>query len=476
MKRFAILFAVIVALVAVFAAAIHLKTLAGRPDVLLKRLKAGSGDAEDIKMRLNLAHEDPVPAMIEAYSDAEASADFRADVLKLLFSKYARSRDERILPILQAAVKSPDVVIRRTAVDGFDLYGETRDRLSLLGCVNDSDPAIRRKTYTVLTSGVGRSDLWDEMTAEQRSALIKTCRDRMATEADPETRFLARSVIGREIEFLCQRAREAVDRGDIGKGEKFLQDALALDPTSQNAKISLVRYYLAADMKKKALELGDRYGAILHVPKLAAAPVVDGDPTDKAWDKAFRYVDKPFYHGTSRWVAKTVDGKTDMYIGHLDGTVYVAVIGYEKDLGKLIIRHTGRDTECWKDDCVELFFDPANTGTYGYQFVINPVGALFDYCIKDRDRTRNWPCRAAAKIFNGRHYWACEFAIAGMDLENHPLAADSLWGINIARTRIGPAAEQCIWWPTYGYSLRFNLYPLAVFDGLDKPSSAPKAK
>ena len=39
--------------------------------------------------------------------------------------------------------------------------------------------------------------------------------------------------------------------------------------------------------------------------------LIDGDPTDKAWEKALRYVNKPLYHTTSRWAPKEVEGKTD---------------------------------------------------------------------------------------------------------------------------------------------------------------------
>ena len=72
----------------------------------------------------------------------------------------------------------------------------------------------------------------------------------------------------------------------------------------------------------------------------------------------------------------------------------------------------------------------------------------------------------AAGVFRDRGYWGCEFAVATSAMGDYEITSESLWGMNIMRTRIGPASEQQAWWPTYGFSLRFHLYPIAVFEGL----------
>lgn len=161
----------------------------------------------------------------------------------------------------------------------------------------------------------------------------------------------------------------------------------------------------------------------------------------------------------------------DFYIGHRDGTVYIAVLGYEDDLSKLVVRHKSRDGNIWLDDCVEIFFDPSNSETEVYQFIINPLGAMFDQ-YKGR-RGENVLCEWKAKVFHDRGYWACEFSVAAKNLHKRTITGDSIWGINIVRARIGPASEHCQWWPTFGWAHRYHLFPLAVFEGLDKPASKP---
>jgi len=485
MRRFLTIAGLIAAILVVFFGLALWKIRANRPEVLLEKLRRGRGDKEELKMKLKLSRGDIIPGMIAMYNDRSADLVFRADMLELLFSRYRRSSDQRILPVLREALASSETLLRRTAVTYFDMYGGVKEHLYLLDRLDDPDPQIRRQVLITFTSrGMGgrgmrgmrgRQDtFWPMLSDQQRKTLVENCSRKMRTEKDPDLRFLARAVVGREINFLCEKAYETVSTAEFEKGERLLKRALELDADNHQARIRMARHFLAAGMKKKALELAEKYNALLRIPLLKSVPTIDGDPTDRAWDGAFRYVDKPFYHTTSRWASKRVEGKTDFYIGHRDGTIYIAVLGYEEDLNKLTVRYKTRDSDVFKDDCVELFFDPGCSEKDVYQFIVNPIGALHDDSSKSGARD-NFVCQRKAKIFHDRGYWAMEFAVAAKDLHDQTIAADSIWGINIIRARIGPASEHCAYWPTFGWAHRYHLLALAVFDGLEKSTSAPAA-
>jgi hypothetical protein len=479
MKRFLTIAGLIVAMVAVFVGLALWRMRSERPDLLLEKLRLGKGDKDVLNMKFNLARGDTVPLMAEAFRAENADPAFRVDMLELLFKRYNRSGDERILPVLKEALKHSDATIRKTAVTGFDLYGSDEQRLLLIDSLDDPDAEIRRKVLVLLSSESSDrfregdrpyDEMWSSIPEEKRLTLVGKCKEKMSAETEEELRFLARAVVGREIEFLGNKAHQAAESGDFEKGEGLVRQALALDAENHQARIRLVRHLMMAGMREKALETAEEYGALLHIPLLAEAPAIDGDPTEEAWKSAYRYVDKPFYHTTSRWAPKQVEGKTDFYIGHRDGAVYVAVIGYEDDLSKLTVKHKERDSQCFLDDCVELFFDPDNSESEVYQFVINPIGALFDgYMTRDWE---NMVCDWKAQVFHDRGYWSCEFAIEAKNMHGRKIAADSVWGINIARARIGPASEYCAWWPTFGWAHRYDLFPLAVFEGLGTPAGA----
>ncbi len=155
-------------------------------------------------------------------------------------------------------------------------------------------------------------------------------------------------------------------------------------------------------------------------------------------------------------------GQLHSHVSRLfDDLVYHAVLGYEEDLTRLVQAHKGRDSDVWRDDCVELIFDPANTEREVYQFVINPAGVLFDQANSNQEK--NFKCQYSSAVFADRGYWACEFALDGEDLDNHPIKPGTIWSLNVYRTRIGLGNEQTSVWPTFGFSQRMDIFPIAIF-------------
>ena len=164
---------------------------------------------------------------------------------------------------------------------------------------------------------------------------------------------------------------------------------------------------------------------------------------------------------TSRWVQQPLKGKSKAYIGHRGGKIFIAVLGYEPDLTKLILRYTGRDDPVWRDDCAELIFDPGNTEKDYYQFGVNAIGSMAD--IYNGDGSKNFKCRHKGNVFRDRGYGAIEFAVDGKDLDHHPIEPGAIWSLNVFRVRIGAASEHGGIWPTFGWTQRLNVYPFAIF-------------
>jgi len=457
-RRLLVIPAIVVALGTVLT---YRHVRARTPEALLARLARRGGDKEELIMRINVARGDVITPIISAYRDTTATSAFRADLIELLFKRNFRSSDQAIEEVLLDALGEPDVVVRRRAVRALALYGTERLQLALVDCVRDSDEEIRRQAYLVLGSR-GRdveNRLWKEISAEKKKTMIDACVERMKTETDPETRMLARAVVGREIEIRAESAREAVQATDLVRAEEIFRSALALDPENEQAQVRLVRFYFDNVDKEKALALAREYNALIEVAELSEAPVIDGDPTDPVWEEAWS-TDR-FYHTTSRWVAKPTTGKSAASIGHRDGRIYIAVKGFESDLSKMVVRNLPRDGDVCLDDCVEIIFDPAVTGKNHYQFIINPLGVLFDQ--QDQNKSRNFKCEYKAAVFQDRGYWGLEFSLDGKDLGDHPIESGTIWSFVVFRVRIGAASEHGCIWPIFGWSHRMNIYPLAVF-------------
>lgn len=476
MKRAAIITAVITAIIVLFVGAIAVKLLLRSPASLINSLRSATGpEREKILMKIGLTTDDVVPALIAALRDVSAGAEFRGIIVDLMFRKYNRNRDERITVALREALGDKDPAVRRSVVEGFATYMEAGERVVVLDRIDDSDPGVRKVVYELLVADGWRwrrgGNVWDGMDETQKTRLIDTASKCAATEPDEDLNFLARSVLGRQIEDLCNDAVQAFQKSDVVGMEDLLIKALSLDPGNLQARIRMVRMLLKTGEQEKALKLAEEYGALMKIPPLPSAPEIDGDPTDKAWKSAF--AGNIAYRANARWATRLTQSKSRFYAGYYEQTIYIGVLAYEDDLSKLIMQKMNRDDRIWEDDCVELFFDPSNSEKDVYQFVINPRGVLFD--TYQNDNRNNFECEQAAAVFKDRGYWACEFAIKASEMNGHTITTDSIWGIDIMRTRIGPASEQCAWWPTFGNSLRFHLHPLAVFENAPAATNAEDA-
>ena len=456
----------VLALVALFVAGVHMALYAKGPERLIRKLRRARGEDNraPLVMKLGLMRGDTVPLLLEAFRDADAPRDFRRVLLDLLLKKYHRTSDSRIRQVLLEAAKDDDPQLRIHVVQGLAVFGSDEDHLELLDLMADASPDVRWQVYALLTAGNSFDHgVWRHMDEAVQAEVTALARTRVHKEQDPELKAMARSVVGRRIGAMAYKAVERLQTADVLGAEALLNEALELDPESHLARIRLVRHYLATEDRDKALATAEKFGALIRIPRLATAPDVDGDPEENAWTNA--YVSDTSYMNSSRWIARPAEGKTRTCLGHHDGVLYVAVYGYEDDLDKLLVRHTARDSPVWRDDCVEIMLDPSLTEKRFYKFAINAAGALDDgYRGARRGTKQDFVCRHAAGVFRDRGYWACEFAVAAKDLDGNSIAPESLWGINVVRTRIGPASECCSIWPTYGNNLRVELFPIAVFD------------
>ena len=466
MRRAVIVGAVIIGVLVVFVGLVWLRVSADRPERLIQKLRHAKGrKQEDLLVRLSLSRGDVMSHLSKAFRDSTEEPAFRADVLELLFKRSLRGTDASFEAVLGDALKDPADEVRRAAAKGLAQYGNESQQVALADCVGDPDPQVRRQAYMVFAASARRlrDGAHGELSDQQREDLANACASQMTNESDPDLAYLARAVVGREAEVRCSEADRAFGEGDIADARELLNSALELDPENEQVRVRLMRHYLLVDDRATALKLGRQYGALIEVPRLSEAPAIDGDPSEQVWQEG--YTTGKFYHTTSRYVAKETSGKSRFYLGHRDGTIYLAMLGFEDDLSKLSVRHKGRDSDVWRDDCVELIFDPDATGKGCIQFVINAGGAVFDQ--QNGNRAKNFSFQHGAGIHHDRGYWAVELAISAEEMTGKPLSAESIWAGNFFRARIGPASEHGCIWPAYGSALKSEAYPLLVFKDVE---------
>lgn len=117
-----------------------------------------------------------------------------------------------------------------------------------------------------------------------------------------------------------------------------------------------------------------------------------------------------------------VDGKTAkptvMKLCWDKKAVYIRVEAMEPDMKNLRMSTKGRDGNVWKDDSVELLFDPGDGNTYR-QFVVTAGGATYDALGNDSAYNPKWNARVTRKADRWIADITLPFASFGGFKDNH---------------------------------------------------------
>ncbi|OGV70976.1 MAG: hypothetical protein A3K19_05630 [Lentisphaerae bacterium RIFOXYB12_FULL_65_16] len=183
----------------------------------------------------------------------------------------------------------------------------------------------------------------------------------------------------------------------------------------------------------------------LEIPRVATAPVLDGELTDACWQDKQACLG-PFRLGLASTLARHT---REAWACYDEQNLYFGVKLQRKPGQDLRVFTKGNDDgKIWEDDEIEMFFDPFGTGTEYFQLIINSGGFLFDATHRyvtvldpagaqptDTKRINEmdlaWASGLQRKVAVHDDYWSAELAL--------PLAAIGLAG--------APA----------GHNLRFNI-------------------
>jgi hypothetical protein len=131
---------------------------------------------------------------------------------------------------------------------------------------------------------------------------------------------------------------------------------------------------------------------------------------------------------------ETASERTDVRLLFDEQNIYVGVMCFDSEPGRIIATQMARDSDLSTDDKIEILFDTFHDRRNGYYFATNPVGVLVDALIIENGQAMNlewdsiWDIRTA-RLENG---WSAEFAIPFKTLSFK--AGQGEWGFNFART------------------------------------------
>ena len=169
------------------------------------------------------------------------------------------------------------------------------------------------------------------------------------------------------------------------------------------------------------------------------APKIDGKLDEAMWAKAT--VVSEFYQVEPQVGPPSVE--TKVYFAYDENNLYVGIHAYDDKPDEILTSVLRRDGEIWRDDMFRFYIDPFNTGTSGFGFDLNALGARTERLLRfGQSPVDAWNIIWDADSVRTEDGWTAEIALPFRSLSFDP-GSDG-WGLMMTREH-AHANEEIRW-------------------------------
>ena len=226
-----------------------------------------------------------------------------------------------------------------------------------------------------------------------------------------------------------------------------------------------------------------RRAAAVRVPE---APSIDGLLDERIWQQATPIDDFVQIEPSE---GEPATEKTEVRVLYSSTMLYVGVICYDSEPGKIVTTDSRRDSGLNGQDSFQMIFDTYHDRQNGFIFGTNAVGIQYDAQVRNEGETLrggppsglggggtggagagvnvNWDGSWEVKTHVGDAGWSAEFAIPLRTLRYGP--PPQLWGVNFSRS-IERKRESVYWSPVSRIYSLSRLSSAGELRGLDVPA------
>ena len=259
--------------------------------------------------------------------------------------------------------------------------------------------------------------------------------------------------------------------GFLGTRANVLIDIVTLSSIAILPLLALPAASLAQDNGKPQV------APSLHAAKLESAPVVDGLITqDEAWADA---VPATGFRQVQPNDGQPASQRTEVYVGHTDDALYVAVIAYDDDPSGIIVSDSRRDSSLNDTDAFLFVIDGLLDRQNGYVFGTNAAGIEYDGQVVKEGAGDDFGSGGGAFNLNWDGSWTVRSRItedgwsAEFEIPFHTLRYGrgdvQDWGINFQRN-IRRNNEIAYWAPLERNRNLYRVSEAGTLTGLAPPS------
>ena len=192
----------------------------------------------------------------------------------------------------------------------------------------------------------------------------------------------------------------------------------------------------------------------VEIPFTKKAPCIDGAISKGEWNSACK-----LELTNSTTGAKPVN-PTQVKLLYDKDNLYILYVCTDNSMDKLRAEWKfaeEHDSRIWKDDCIELFFDPQSSGkVFPFHFIVNSNGVTYDA----RENNKLWNSNIKVSASKSLKSWQVEIKIPFRNFGFSPLGGEC-WQCCFCRQKVSPKEYSCSkagskYFKDYSHAMEFS--------------------
>ena len=403
------------------------------PGEFVEQVLAGGEGREEAMLELRLrTPEEVLPVALPVVQDPGWPLENRFDLLEVLMRLHLVHGDERTGAAILGLLEDSDPAMRKRAVESVAIISHQKQLPELLQRTHheEHDSVLVALVDAITTVGgwhVGYNSgsQWihggEYLTDEQRERFTRRLIE-MSTGASADT-------VGHAVNELLERiaiqkmqfARAHTLAAQLDSAEYYYLEALKLKPDSKYILLRYGKFLLFDREQERGLELLEQNGQALRIPHLKDPPTIDGALDDAAWGDALLVT--RFYKNIPLMRLHPLSHRTEARFAYTDSNLYVSWRSFVDDTSKLVANIKERDGWTWDDDSVSLRFamDPARP-IRRHSFIFNSIGVIMDAYHDQNGNQYDWNATYEVATALRSDHWTLEAEIPFEPFKGHDVA------------------------------------------------------
>ena len=285
------------------------------------------------------------------------------------------------------------------------------------------------------------SRISDKLSEAQGDKLVERAR-LLYDDDDHDIMIEARMLVTRRVDRWLSEAGKQELLGQLAIAESLYYEACNFMPSGRKARFYLGRFYYRTGRREQAFEALRESGSLLDVPRIEAAPMLDGRLDDVSWSRAAQTRYFETFSGDSD-TSIPAEQNTTVRLMYTDEALFFGIYCEDDSPDSLVVTDESHG-EGALQDLVEFFLKSSLDQEPICQVKINSAGTVVDGILPRSGRAGfdiTWNALTESAAHVGADFWSAELKLPFEQLHFSRPEPGGLWACNMQR-----GYRRAVWW------------------------------